>query len=140
MSIFRWRIYLKKIFILFLVVFISTFNLHSIVIVPAVSHQHFGEVVFIESHYNSDVRVRTVSVRLLEFHADYAEMFANAIKEKALGNDEKAQKLFNEMRIECGKREIEFERWFDHCQTFNYLTSLANSKTSAGDSESIASN
>jgi hypothetical protein len=54
MSIFRWRIYLKKIFILFLVVFISTFNLHSIVIVPAVSHQHFGEVVFIESHYNSD--------------------------------------------------------------------------------------
>jgi hypothetical protein len=54
MSIFNRRLCLKKIFSLFLVLFISTSNLHSIVIVPATSHQHFGEVVFIESHYNSD--------------------------------------------------------------------------------------
>ena len=46
---------MKKIFILFLVLFISTANLHSIVIVPATSHRHFGEVVFVESHYKSDV-------------------------------------------------------------------------------------
>ena len=94
----------------------------------------------IESHYNSDVRVRTVSVRLLEFHARYADMFADAIKAKAVGNDEEAIKLFDEMMVECGKREIEFERWYDHCLIFNYLSSLAKSKSSAGDSESIASN
>lgn len=45
---------MKKIFILFLV-FISTANLHAIVFVPAVPHQHSGEVVFIESHYKSDI-------------------------------------------------------------------------------------
>ena len=46
---------MKKIFILVLVLFISTANLHSIVIVPATSHRHFGEIVFVESHYKSDV-------------------------------------------------------------------------------------
>jgi len=45
---------LKKIFILFFVLFISTVNLHSIVVVPTTSHHHFGEVVFVESHYKSD--------------------------------------------------------------------------------------
>ena len=45
---------MKKIFILFLV-FISTVSLHAIVFVPAVPHQHSGEVVFIESHYKSDI-------------------------------------------------------------------------------------
>ena len=46
---------MKKIFILVLVLFISTANLHSIVIVPTTSHRHFGEIVFVESHYKSDV-------------------------------------------------------------------------------------
>lgn len=46
---------MKKIFILVLVLFISNANLHSIVIVPATSHRHFGEIVFVESHYKSDV-------------------------------------------------------------------------------------
>ena len=55
MDIFSRRLCLKKIFILFLVLFISTANLHSIVIVPATSHHHFGEIVFVESHYKSDV-------------------------------------------------------------------------------------
>lgn len=45
---------MKRLFSLFLVLFISIVNLHSIVIVPATSHNHFGEVVFIESHYKSD--------------------------------------------------------------------------------------
>lgn len=46
---------MKKIFILVLVLFISTANLHSIVIVPATPHRHSGEIVFVESHYKSDV-------------------------------------------------------------------------------------
>ena len=46
---------MKKIFILVLVLFISTANLHSIVIVPATPHRHSGEIVFVESHYKSNV-------------------------------------------------------------------------------------
>lgn len=44
---------MKKTFSLFLVLFIFIANLHAIIFVPA-PHQHFGEVVFIESHYKSD--------------------------------------------------------------------------------------
>jgi hypothetical protein len=44
----------------------------------------------IAEHYNSEYRVRTVSVRLLELHALYSELFANALKEKALGHDDAA--------------------------------------------------
>lgn len=55
MDIFSRRLCLKKIFILILVLSLSTANLHSIVIVPSASHHHFGEVVFVESHYKSDV-------------------------------------------------------------------------------------
>ena len=55
MDIFSKRLCLKKIFILILVLFLYTANLHSIVIVPATSHRHFGEIVFVESHYKSDV-------------------------------------------------------------------------------------
>ena len=45
---------MKRLFSLFFVLFILIANLHAIVFVPAVSHQHFGEVVLIESHYKSD--------------------------------------------------------------------------------------
>lgn len=45
---------MKRTFSLFLVLFMSISNLHSIVFVPPPSHHHFGEVVFIESHYKSD--------------------------------------------------------------------------------------
>ena len=59
--------------------------------------------------YNSDHRVRTYSVRLLEMHADYAEMFADAMSAKALGKDEEANALLNKFRVEIGKREVYFE-------------------------------
>ena len=55
MDIFSRRLDLKKIFILVLVLFISTANLHSIVIVPTTPHRHSGEIVFVESHYKSNV-------------------------------------------------------------------------------------
>ncbi len=67
----------------------------------------------IKSHYNSDVRVRTVSVRLLEFHALYAELLAEVFKKKAVGDDDGAYKLYEELLLECGKYELAFERYFD---------------------------
>ena len=68
----------------------------------------------INEHYNSDYRVRTVSVRLLEFHALYSELFADALIEKALGHDEAAMALKEKMKAEVGKYEAYFERYYDH--------------------------
>ena len=93
----------------------------------------------IKAHYNSDYRVRTVSVRLLEFHALYAELVAKAMIEKAQGNDDAAEALMTEARIECGKYEVQFERWYDHYNTFSFLDRLAKSKTVTG-SNDVASN
>lgn len=94
----------------------------------------------IESHYNSDVRVRTVSVRLLEFHAKYAKLFADTLLEKAAGNDDKATELCEAFRDECGKYEIAFERWYDHCLFFNYISSSIAVKNKISQNDSIASN
>ena len=78
----------------------------------------------IKKYYNSDYRVRTVSVRLLEHHADFADMLSAALYEKALGNDERCAELGEKMRIEFGKREVELEKYYDHCICFRYLKAL----------------
>ena len=83
----------------------------------------------IKEHYDSDYRVRTVSVRLLEFHARYAELFADALCLKAVGDDDGAMALCEKMRDECGKREIEFERWYDHGMFFEFVMGLFKSRT-----------
>ena len=81
------------------------------------------------AHYNSDYRIRTVSARLLEFHAKYAEMFADVLIEKAAGNDGAAYAKFEEMRDECGKYEIQFENYYDHGLIFNYASVKVSAKT-----------
>ena len=68
----------------------------------------------IKEHYNSDVRVQTVSVRLLELHAEFCASMSKALIEKALGNDDKAKALYDETRLEFGKREVAFQPFFDH--------------------------
>jgi len=83
----------------------------------------------ISEHYNSDYRVRTVAVRLLEFHAKYAEMFADALVYKAAGDDENAVRYLEEMKAECGRYEIAFERWYDHGMFFEFISGLLKSKT-----------
>lgn len=93
----------------------------------------------IAEHYNSDYRVRTVSVRLLEFHAKYSEMLADVLVEKAVGNDAEAKAKMETMVAEIGKYELAFERWFDHSMYFNYLVGLAESRTKQSDVESIQS-
>ena len=93
----------------------------------------------IEEHYNSLYRVRTVSVRLLEFHAMYSEMFADALIEKCVGNDDESVKIMENMMAECGKYELAFERWYDHCLFFNYIQNGFVSKTQKPTEESVES-
>ncbi len=82
----------------------------------------------VESHYNSDFRVQTVSVRLVERHIEYARLLSCAMIEKARGNDAKAKELFNEMRIKCGMWESYFETFYDHGMAFRSLKHIFESK------------
>ena len=83
----------------------------------------------IKKYYNSDHRVQTVSVRLLEMHADYADMLSEALYAKALGDDEKSDALFAAFKDEIGKREIEFEGYYDHGLVFYSLPSIFNRRS-----------
>ena len=78
----------------------------------------------IKSHYNSDVRVQTVTVRLLEKHAEYCETLAEALIERAKGNLDGAMELFEKHRIAFGKYETEIERYFDPAIYFSSMKRL----------------
>ena len=78
----------------------------------------------IKSHYNSDVRVQTVTVRLLEKHAEYCETLAEALIERAKGNPELAMELFEKHRISFGRHETEIERYFDPAIYFSSMKRL----------------
>ena len=83
----------------------------------------------IREHYNSSYRVQTVSVRLLAHHLVYVKMLAAALREKFSGNDERALELFEEFRLEMGRREIEIERYYDHMLAIGSLQIVFNTKT-----------
>jgi hypothetical protein len=82
----------------------------------------------IKKYYNSDVRVQTTSVRLLEIHAIFAEMYAEALYFKCQGNDAKAYEKFQELRLEMGKHEAEFEGRYDFNLSITSLNQIFNSK------------
>ena len=74
----------------------------------------------IKSHYNSDYRLGTLSVRLLEKHADYCDYLADAFALKAVAKDEEAEMLYEKMRVEMGKLEPEIQSYFDHWMYMHY--------------------
>jgi len=68
----------------------------------------------IREHYDMPYRVQTVSVRLLEMHAKYAELLADALIPKTKGDDDEADRLFKIMVDETGKDEVYFQTCYDH--------------------------
>ena len=78
----------------------------------------------IKEYYNSDVRVRTVSVRLLEKHAEYCEGLSEVLIERAKGNIDEAMKKFDEFRISFGKNEIEIQSFYDQIIYFTPMRKL----------------
>ena len=80
----------------------------------------------IRTHYNSDARVQTVSVRLLERHAELCDMLADALIERTRDNLAEALELFHKARVEFGKYEREIERYFDHFLCFDSLRTIFN--------------
>ena len=89
----------------------------------------------IKDHYNSEYRVRTVGVRLLEKHAYYCDLISDWIGAKARGEYDLAKELLEVARIESGKFEAEIRGYFDHALAFRefYHTLAVTSKSKAAD-------
>ena len=83
----------------------------------------------VAEHYNSEFRVRTYSVRLLEAHALFAELLAEALIPKAVGNDDLADELYKKMREETGKLELGFQNCYDHGLAFYSLDKIFGTRT-----------
>ncbi len=73
----------------------------------------------IDAHYNSEIRLQTVSVRLLEKHAEFCDLVSDFMVAKCLGKDKLAFELYDKARIAFGKYEVEIEKYYDHFLYFN---------------------
>ncbi len=84
----------------------------------------------IKSHYNSDDRIKTVSVRLLEEHAKHFALLANAFSYKADGQSEKALEEFWKLTRMLREREVYYEKYFDYSiSTFHWQNWLEDKKS-----------
>jgi len=78
-----------------------------------------------KKHLNMPTRPQTVSWRLLLRHAEYCELWAEIVKEKALGHNFKAVELASRFCDNFGKYELEIERYYDHslaCRVLEHIT------------------
>jgi hypothetical protein len=69
---------------------------------------------FLEAHRNMPYRVQTVSMRLLDFYLDFWVGVAEPIALAAEGKRREAALLFRPFFDEYGKREVEFQTYYDH--------------------------
>ena len=86
----------------------------------------------IEAHYNSDYRVQTVLIRMLEKHAIFCDLISDWMAAKARGEIDLAERLLDKARVECGKFELQLERYFDHGLYFSEYTHCQRTKKDAG--------
>ncbi len=68
----------------------------------------------IEENYRFEYHVQTMALKLLDFHADFCDMIADWMSTKAKGEFDKANELYELAKAELGKKEAEFERYYDH--------------------------
>ncbi len=76
----------------------------------------------VREHYDNEVRVHTVSVRLFDHFLDFLSGYGRIIAKKARALDNEAAEMYKEFRTSFGKRECEIERYFNHTLWFNYLS------------------
>ena len=76
-------------------------------------------------HLNMPTRPQTVSWRLLLRHAEYCDLLADILTEKALGHNYRAQELAQQFCGTFGRHELEIERYYDHslaCRVLEHIT------------------
>ncbi len=86
------------------------------------------EKKFVEAHYNSDRRVRTLTIRLLEKHIEFVTLMSEIFLAKATGENDKALELFDAARIKFGRHESAIGKYFDHALYFSALRICARVK------------
>ena len=70
---------------------------------------------FLEAHKNMPKRAQTVAMRLLAFHLDFWAGVAEPLALKCTGENEREAALrFHAFFDEYGKREVEFQTYYDH--------------------------
>lgn len=80
-------------------------------------------------HYNSERRLSTVSVRLLEYHGEYLKRLANCFIPKALGQDDESMKKHAELDDYLSEIEAYTERYLDTYLVSTALKYIVKSKT-----------
>ena len=95
-------------------------------------------LALVKEHYNTPVRVRTVSTRLLGQHAEYCKYLVKALYHKCLGEDNRAREIYCEMKNDFGKREIYIERYFDFCLIVYAFDPIFNSTSKVKKPEILA--
>ena len=81
----------------------------------AVEELCFEERSLVETHMIMPTRPQTVSWRMLGHHADYCEELVKIVRLKAQGYNFEALEQAKIFYEKAGKREIEFEPYYDHC-------------------------
>lgn len=76
-------------------------------------------------HMNMPTRPQTISWRLLLRHAEYCKLWAEILKEKSIGNNDRATALVADFCKVYGRHELEIERYYDHglaCRVLEHVT------------------
>ena len=68
----------------------------------------------IEENLSQEQRASTVAWQLLELHSFYARKFAEMTEKKCVGDDAGADEVLAVAIEEMSRREVYFERWYDH--------------------------
>lgn len=77
-----------------------------------------------DAHSVMPTRPQTVSWRMLDFHAEFCEEFAKFFIEICQANVQEGIKIMETFCPQLGKREMEFERYYDHCLACRSLERL----------------
>ena len=91
----------------------------------------------IEKHSDCEYYVQTLALNLLKFHADFCDMISDWMCANALGNFDRAVELYELAKNELGKKEAEFERYYDHYLYFTEYYWTQNYKSYVQDNTII---
>ena len=91
-----------------------------------------GETL-LESHRTPDIRVQSVSMKILKHHVEFCRVMARALAEKALGNDDRADELYREARIASGRNEAELEQYYDQHLAFHSWDKVFATRTATNE-------
>ena len=70
----------------------------------------------VKANYNSPLRARTVSIRILERYIRFVRNLATALSYKCMGDNDKAVEEYDKLRVALGADECEFELYDDFLQ------------------------